>query len=110
MNCNNYDTCKQEKKSTLRRAADDMSLYGRRIYDNQTANRRCYETNPINIVEGFGLSFNTLFKWVVIILVIYLVGTIIVQLFDTKEEVSIKLETPASESTLPLPTVMKENL
>ena len=104
MSCNNYDTCKQEKKYTLRHGSDDMSLYGKKIYDNQTANRRCYETNPINIVEGFGFSFNTLFKWVVIILVIYLVF----QLFNGKEEVSLEMETPHSESTIPLPTIMKE--
>ncbi len=61
---------------------DTTSLYRDRIYDNQTVNRRCYESNPVDIVEGFdggsGLSLNKLLRWGIILLVVYLVVMMVV--------------------------------
>ena len=75
-NCESYDECINENRETLRHPMDTKSLYKNRVYDNQTANRRCYEANPIDIVEGFGrsdFSLNMLLKWGIIIAIVYLV-------------------------------------
>ena len=71
--CTNYDACIAGKRNNLRYPTDSQSLYANRIYDNQTANRRCYEGgNPIEIIEGFNCNFtwDQLLKGVVIILLI----------------------------------------
>ena len=75
-NCESYDAHVSGTRNTLRHPMDTRSLYRHRIYDNQTANRRSYESHPIEIVEGFGssdLSLNTLLKWGIILVVIYLI-------------------------------------
>jgi len=75
-NCETYDSCIAQNRDQLRHPMDTRSLYRNRIYDNQTANKRCYEGNPINIVEGFGaggLSLNKLLRWGIVILLVYLV-------------------------------------
>lgn len=76
MSCSNYDSCIQRERHNLRHPVDKKSLYANRVYDNQTANRRCYEGSPINI-EGFGCpsreTINTLIRWAVIALVVYII-------------------------------------
>ncbi len=75
-NCDNYDDCIRTTRRTLKHPIDRNSLYRNRIYDNQTARRRCFELSPINILEGFGgggLTVNNLLKWAIILLIVYLV-------------------------------------
>lgn len=75
-NCNSYDECIEQEKEILRFPMDKRSLYRKRIYDNQTANRRCYESNPINILEGFGntdLTLTNVLKLIICLVIIYLI-------------------------------------
>ena len=94
MSCKNYNNCIDKKRGNLKHPIDKRSLYSRRVYDNQTANRRCYENNPIEIVEGFSCPSKDLIKlilkWVIIGLIIYLVGTMIMGM--RKEQVSLGVE------------------
>ena len=60
MNCDSYDGCVKQGKNVLRYPVDTKSLYSQRIYDNQTANKKCYQRHPIEIIEGFGnMNLNT---------------------------------------------------
>jgi hypothetical protein len=65
---NSFDQCVRDKQDQMAYPIDDESLYAQRLYDYQTANRRCYEKNPINI-EGFGSSRD----WFSIIILLVLV-------------------------------------
>lgn len=90
--CGNFDSCMRKEMENMRYPLDKRSLYVNRLYDKQTAARRCYERNPINIVEGFGqwdASWNNIIKWVVVILLIILFIILAKDFFMPKEEVSI---------------------
>ena len=95
-NCDAWGNCLKREMTNMRYPMATPSLYKNRFYDNQTAKSRCYERNPIDIVEGFGaMSLNNLLMWVVIILVVYL-------LYKTfmVEEVPLEMNTifsPVSE-------------
>jgi len=72
-NCQSYDNCIKQTKDDLEYPIDRRSLYVHRIHDNQTANRRCYEKNPIDIIEGFGFKnfdMKTILRWIIIIMLI----------------------------------------
>jgi hypothetical protein len=78
--CNNYDGCRVQKKEQLIHTMDKQSLYRDRIMDNQTVNRRCYESNPVEIIEGFtinGWTLRELLKWVFVGLVIWTIVTMV---------------------------------
>jgi len=90
-NCDSYNSCKVQEKENMRYPNDQRSLYVNRIVDNQTANRRCYERNPINIVEGFG-NFDTdnlmqMLQWVVFIILIIVALNYFMQ-YIRKEQIS----------------------
>lgn len=108
MNCNNYDKCIENERSTLKYPLDTQSLYGGRAYDNQTANRRCYERNPIEILEGFGCpsrnTIKTILKWTIILLIIYVIYSIIMDI--QKKEIRLNIESAGPTSISPL-TVRK---
>ena len=99
MSCGNYDNCIDKKRCDLRHPVDKRSLYSGRIYDNQTANRRCYENNPIEIVEGFGCPSKDLIKlilkWTIIGLIVYVVGTMIMGMNKSSKEITLNVETPS---------------
>jgi hypothetical protein len=71
---------------------DSKSLYGQKIYDNEIASRKCYEKNPIKIIEGFGCSTNKIIKCLILFLFIILMFS----LLNNKEEVylDINLSSP----------------
>lgn len=85
-NCENYDSCIQKRRDDLKHPIDARSLYAKRIYDNQTANRLCYNENPVEIIEGFGGGFtlNNLLRWAIIIVVIYLITMVAMKLLGNK--------------------------
>jgi len=62
---------------------DVKSLYADRIYDNETARRRCYEKSPnLPFIEGFdglglNMSFRHLFMWLCVLLLVVLVVMLI---------------------------------
>ena len=60
-------------------ANDSESLYDNRIYDRQENSIRCYENNPVKIVEGFDTSFTrrNIIKWILILLVVLLAAYIV---------------------------------
>lgn len=51
---------------------NDRSLYDDRIYDEHENHIRCYEKDPVPVVEGFELSTDRkkMLKWIIIILLI----------------------------------------
>lgn len=47
--------------NTLKDTTDNLTQpAGATLYDDQTAGRMAYMENPINIVEGFGFSWNNI--------------------------------------------------
>ena len=97
MSCDAYGNCVNQKKNQLRYPLDINSLYANRIYDNQTANRRCYVQDPINIVEGFGTwSVWDIIKLVVVVLLILLLVSFATDYFRPTEVVQVGgLATPS---------------
>ena len=91
MSCNSYEGCINRERENMRYPIDNESLYMHRIFDNQTANRRCYERDPIEIVEGFGFSFTweSFLKFLVIVLLIILFVILIKDSIFPKEQVNI---------------------
>ncbi|MCJ7637360.1 MAG: hypothetical protein MUO21_07705 [Nitrososphaeraceae archaeon] len=89
MACNNYEDCYKRELNNMEHPMDNESLYADRIYDRQTARDRCYSFNPIQIIEGFGASWNTIIKLLIVILLIYLVYEL------SKEFGGKKIETQA---------------
>ncbi len=86
MSCTRHDGCVGHSKKVLSYPIDPQSLYGDRTYDKQTANRRCYEKRPINIIEGFGRRrINRIIKWVIIIIILYILFTMIMQFMQPTE-------------------------
>lgn len=91
-----YDNCIGELRGQLEYPLDKKSLYGKRIYDNQTANRLCYERNPVNIVEGFGnflpsFAINDIIKYALILFVTYLLFQ---YLFVPQQNVNLGINSP----------------
>ena len=86
MDCSNFNNCVSQKMAQLSYPEDKKSLYAERIYDLETANRRCY--------EGFGFpsDMSTIFKWIVLILVVYLGIMLLMKLFKPVEEVVLDIE------------------
>ena len=81
-----YDTCIREKREQLKYPTDDKSLYTNRIYDNQTANRLCYEQNPIDIVEGFGpggITLEQILRFAILAIIIYFVVSFLMRPRET---------------------------
>ncbi|AYV82135.1 MAG: hypothetical protein Homavirus10_4 [Homavirus sp.] len=104
MSCNNYENCSKDERSTLQYPMDNRSLYANRVYDNQTSNRRCYESNPINIIEGFGFSSNDMIKNIlklaIIILVLYVIYAIIMDFNKKEVKLGVATQNEASISSL----------
>jgi len=99
MNCSDYDKCITNERQNLRHHKDQKSLYAKRVYDNQTANRRCYEKNPINI-EGFGnINLQMIIKWALILLVIYVIIMLAIDLLMPSTEIKLGVSTPATVKT-----------
>lgn len=73
MACNNYENCYKKELDNMAFPMDKESLYAERIYDSQTARNRCYDQNPIKIVEGFNGSWNIIIKLLIVLLLLYLV-------------------------------------
>ena len=90
--CTDHNSCLGQYGQTLAYPTDPESLYGDRIYDKQTSNRRCYEKSPINIVEGFGRrGINRIIRWVIIIIILYILLTMLIQFMQPKETFTMDL-------------------
>ncbi len=76
MACAGYNNCRENEMKKLRFPVDENSLYGQRLYDQQTADSRCYSMHPMNIQikEGFGswFTWDMLIKVVIAILIVVL--------------------------------------
>lgn len=76
MACADYDKCRNFEMNRLQFPTDNNSLYDQKIYDNQTANSRCYSKHPSDIIKE---GFSTLFTWenfiklVIVVLLIILI-------------------------------------
>lgn len=100
MPCTDFNNCKQEMMDRLEQPTDENSLYADRIYDNQTASRRCAEAaNPLTkVLEGFGLSggskswWETLSWWLSIFLCVCLLVWCLSALFNPQEEVTLGVD------------------
>lgn len=106
MSCSSYDECKKKQNKTLEYPVDVNSLYGQRLYDAQTANTRCYQKNPVTILEGFGrVGFGQLLKLVLVVLVIVLVVSLVSGFNWCKptEVISVDLKTPSVFEMTPIP-------
>ena len=105
MSCDaNFNNCVDREMENMRYPMDARSLYAKRIYDQQTANSRCYAENPINIVEGFGMSrfsLVTLLKWTIIVLILIAIYLCVKDY--VKEEVSLNVSAPLTEVNSAVP-------
>jgi len=109
--CQGYNKCIRGMRKQLRYPIDYKSLYANRIYDNQTANNKCYQNFPINIIEGFGFNkdfFKNISNWILVIIIVCIIGTVF---FNNYEE--IKLDIPTTDSyathTIPIKYVIRYN-
>jgi hypothetical protein len=104
MSCNNYDSCSKTERNTLKYPTDTEALYANRVYDNQTANRRCYESNPsLQIIEGFGFSndiIKNILKIVIVLLVLYVLYSIVRDMGKTEVKLSVPQVDTLNLSTL----------
>ncbi len=110
--CASYNQCIFKLRADLRYPTDTASLYGKRIYDNQTANRRCYEENPIDIVEGFGCPsrkyLSALIKIAIVAVAVYIIYVVITN--ATKETIKLDIDSPiAGTEAAPIMTVVPIN-
>lgn len=84
--CRMYNQCSDEGKQNLHYSTDTNSLYARKINDNQTVNRRCYEKHPINIIEGFGnTSIFNILLWIVGICILIVAAMYLMEKFNMKK-------------------------
>jgi len=93
--CMKYNTCVKNLVKQMQVPTDTTALYADRLYDTQTAGRRCYEQGPVtNFVEGFGFGGNmnmgTILKWVLIAAVIYLLYS----LFRESQSEVVRINVP----------------
>lgn len=110
-NCDNFDRCTQGLR-TKGQPEEDNSLYSKHIYDNHVNNGRCYLSNPLDIVEGFGCklglsndTFRQLLIYAIIAVVLYILYGM---LFAQREVVEIDVATPDTVSSVNTPDVVKE--
>lgn len=100
MACNaNFQNCVNRERQNMRYPMDARSLYANRIYDNQTANSRCYSENPIDIVEGFGmgsLSLVNILKWVIVALIIFAIYLCVRDY--AREEISLNVNSVGTDA------------
>lgn len=96
MSCADFNNCTENNINNMSHPIDDKSLYNEKIYDNHNANDRCYTQNPVNIVEGFGNKnlINCLIKWAIIILVVYVIVTVAMELFQPARTFRLNIDTP----------------
>ncbi len=99
MACDNFD-CIIEEKKKIAHPIDNLSLYEKKLYDAQTANRRCYEKNPINIIEGFSYSVTwaNAIKVLVIVLLVILFVSLLMDVIYPKEVVKVGVKPLTTES------------
>jgi hypothetical protein len=97
MACNGYDNCVNQERENLKYPIDKESLYGNRLYDDHTASTRCYRKNPIEIMEGFGhkLTWNSVLKFIVIVLLVVLFVVFVKDFLMPKQKVNIGLAEPS---------------
>jgi hypothetical protein len=81
------DTCLTNKKNDRNASfpVDSKSLYNDKIYDTQTAHRTCYESNPVQITEGFGtmkLSFHKLLRYAIYLVIAFIVFLMVNKVTD----------------------------
>ena len=95
MSCDAYGNCINQKKEQLRYPLDTTSLYANKIYDNQTANRRCYVNNPINIIEAFGATLGGVFRLIVVVLIVLLLLSLFTDFGKPKKIVQVGVGSPS---------------
>lgn len=107
--CKNYEECVNREMNDMEYPIDDPSLYMDRLYDQQTANRRCYEKNPINIVEGFGMgapfTWDKIFKIIVVILLIIVFISLVKDFIIPKQEIKLDVASPTDMQLTAIPGV-----
>ncbi len=112
VSCESYNACANARKKQMRFPADRNSLYAQGLYDNQMADRSCYEKGPIDYVEGFNclgfrnLPWTTILKWIVGILLVVL----IVMLVQNREEIKLDIETPQAPASPIIPPAGTEGI
>ena len=108
MNCHKYDGCVNQGRETLTYPTEDKSLYADRIYDNQTTNKRCYEKEPIEIIEGFSKNrLNRIIRWIIIIIILYILVSMLIQFLYPEKVYTIVDISPIS---MPVPKFTGETI
>jgi len=96
MTCNKHTSCKNIEDRNLLYPMDNNSLYSNRIYDNQTADRRCYTKYPIEYIEGFSDNLYW-FKILIIVLLIIIFIALIKEFIYPKQLIKLNLTPLSSE-------------
>jgi hypothetical protein len=114
MACANMNDCRTNMLKQLEHPVDEESLYSEKIYDEETANRRCYERNQLaNILEGFGLTVpeitvENILRWAILLLVVYLLVTLAMRIFNPPKIVELNVNTPSELGTETIFKQLKE--
>jgi len=94
---NNYNTQVDNLNNQMLYPTDPQSLYADRIYDEQTAEKRAYESvSPMQrIMDSFkmrdGLTMTNVLKVVLILVIVYLAYTLYMD--SKKETISLNIPT-----------------
>lgn len=97
MSCQDYESCLYKEKENAYFPTDKESLYAEKYYDDQTAEKKCYNENRISLLEGFGcsVSWGKVLKLVIIILLVIFFIVILRDIFTQKQEISLSIDTPS---------------
>jgi hypothetical protein len=109
--CQNYGNCINNEKKNLKYPIENTSLYSNRIVDNQLANRRCYEKNPIEIVEGFNTTNGGivgLLKWIIILVIVYYIVSYAIKYMATEELPPLGIRTSSTGGSSDTPQFIRD--
>lgn len=99
MTCDEWNNCVDDRMEKMGYPVDNTALYKDKIYDQQIANGKCYEMNPIRIIESFsGSSWNFWIICIVVVLLIVLIGFVMKDYMGGKENMSggFTIDTPSA--------------
>ena len=94
--CTSYDTCNEQSNKRMKLGE---GMKHATPYMKATAGQDCYTKSPpgsVNFVEGFGSKrINRAIRWIIIIIILYILATLIFKLFKPKEIINLGLSSEA---------------
>lgn len=92
--CGPYDNCYKQLDDRMKKGE---GMPQGSPYINAIAGAECYSKNPnVNFIEAFGTrKVNRVIRWIIIIIILYILATLIFKLFKPKEVLHLNMSTEA---------------